>query len=204
MATEWWRERWISVAFQPPFIHSAIINKWDIWEWKNEKNESFSLITWSRRFDIRWDKLFPTLLNRPYKLVFGTSPTQWFKNFDLSYHFWWRPEVTVNPLNPNFRLISKIYHPWKFGDSISCSFWEKGWTRKTGNRLFFKPEVTDQKSGSRFSIPDQYLPSLKISWKSVHAFGKNRVRKKHVMTRKLKIVKILTTSCVDRKSRTYT
>jgi len=28
---------------------------------------------------------------------------------------------------------------------------------------FFKPEVTDQKSGSTFSIPGQYLPSLKIS-----------------------------------------
>jgi len=46
---------------------------------------------------------------------------------------------------------------------------------------FFKPEVTDQKSGSTFSIPNQYLPSLKISWKSVHASRRNRVRKIIIM-----------------------
>ena len=42
---------------------------------KNEKIEIISLITGSRRFDIRWDKLFPTLLNMPYKLVLVTSST---------------------------------------------------------------------------------------------------------------------------------
>ena len=37
--------------------------------------------------------------------------------------------------------------------------------------------MTYQNSGSRFSIIEQYLPSLKMSWKSVHAFGRNRLRK---------------------------
>ena len=47
--------------------------------------------------------------------------------------------------------------------------------QKSQNWTIFKAEVTYQKSGSRFSIPDQNLPSLKISLKSVHALGRNRV-----------------------------
>ena len=45
---------------------------------------------------------------------------------------------------PNFRLLSEIYHPWKFQVSISCSFWEKRWTWKTGNRPYLA-------TGSEFS-----------------------------------------------------
>ena len=41
---------------------------------------------------------------------------------------------------------------------------------------FFKPEMKYQKSGSTFSIPDQYQPTLTISWKSLHVFERNRVK----------------------------
>ena len=41
--------------------------------------------------------------------------------------------------------------------------------------------MTYQKSGSIISIPEQYLPSLKILWKSVYAFGRNRVRNIKIM-----------------------
>ena len=54
-------------------------------------------------------------------------------------------------------------------------------SKKPLNRPFFKPEVRYQKSGSIISIPEQYLPSLKILWKSVYAFGRNRVRNIKIM-----------------------
>ena len=60
-------------------------------------------------------------------------------------------------------------------------------SKKPLNRPFFKPEVMYQKSGSTISIPEQYLPSLKISWKSVHAFGRNRVRKLKIIIGKKKL-----------------
>ena len=52
---------------------------------------------------------------------------------------------------PNFRLLSEIYHPWKFQVSISCSFWEKRWTWKTGNRPYLATGSKFYKTVSRYS-----------------------------------------------------
>ena len=74
-----------------------------------------------------------------------------------------------------------LYHPWKIESSILNRLGGvfSNWllTKKSGNRPTLRPEVTHQKSSLTSSIIEQYLPSLKISWKSVHAFGRNLLRK---------------------------
>ena len=67
----------------------------------------------------------------------------------------------LNPLTFVYLVRSIIPENFK---SLSLVVSEKkGGQEKPEIGRFFKPEVTNQKSGSTFSIPDQYLPSLKIS-----------------------------------------
>ena len=78
----------------------------------------------------------------------------------------------------NARLLSKIYHPWKFGDSISCSFWEKGWTWKNGNRPYLATGNEFSKKWKILSRLAYHKSTLKISSKSIQSSLTNRPDKK--------------------------
>ena len=82
-------------------------------------------------------------------------------------------------VQPHFvRLLSKIYHPWKFGDSISCSFWEKGWTWKNGNRPYLATGSENRKIKKTEFASFHNTSTLKISRKSIQPSLRNRPDKK--------------------------
>ena len=76
------------------------------------------------------------------------------------------------------RLRSKTYHPWKFGYSISCSFWEKGWTWKNGNRSYLATGSENRKIEKTEFASFHNTSTLKISRKSIQPSLRNRPDKK--------------------------
>ena len=133
----------------------------------------------SRRFNIRWDKMFPTLQNMPYKLDLVTSSTTWF-DILMIFHITSNDDRKWTPTRSAqlWRLLSKIYHPWKFVDSFLCSLWEKRWTRKKRKSAIFQSgsDVSNIRPKFFFSrllptIPENFMKIRPRVWK-------NRVRKK--------------------------
>ena len=76
------------------------------------------------------------------------------------------------------RQRSKTYHPWKFGDSISYSFWEKGWTWKYGNRPYLATGSENRKIEKIEFASFHNTSTLKISRKSIQPSLRNRPDKK--------------------------
>ena len=117
----------------------------EIWGIENQENEKFL-------DDYRkWTNLFPVglIFSDTIKETLSTGIGLILKEIFWKFRFLLSLPVTTgsdgwHAQPPNFRLLSEIYHPWKFQVSISCSFWEKRWTWKTGNRPYLAP-------GSEFS-----------------------------------------------------
>jgi hypothetical protein len=93
------------------------------------KSRLLFVITRSWRFNFRWVPLFWTLekTELTHLIMYHRF---WFKRLTLKilifFHFRWRMEVTADMRTPYHKYNWKIYHPWKFHDSIFHSFWENG------------------------------------------------------------------------------